>query len=109
MQAAATDKHTVSVTSSQVGYLGTFTLDANNIDTGNGGTVGWSFSVSDGALVYLAAGQTVVHIFFLMVRHAPRCTLFPYTTLFRSHGTEDKPVITSSAQSGSVTEDTDGA
>src|SRR3712207_6888342 len=26
-------------------------------------------------------------IFFLMIRRPPRSTLFPYTTLFRSHGT----------------------
>src|SRR5260221_3914937 len=28
-------------------------------------------------------------IFFLMIRRPPRSTLFPYTTLFRSRGTED--------------------
>src|SRR5256885_208338 len=27
--------------------------------------------------------------FFLMIRRPPRSTLFPYTTLFRSHGTQD--------------------
>src|SRR2546422_4170321 len=26
------------------------------------------------------------HFFFLMIRRPPRSTLFPYTTLFRSHG-----------------------
>src|SRR2546429_6378094 len=26
-----------------------------------------------------------MHIFFLMIRRPPRSTLFPYTTLFRSH------------------------
>src|SRR6266568_6342800 len=26
--------------------------------------------------------------FFLMIRRPPRSTLFPYTTLFRSHGTD---------------------
>src|SRR3712207_9201247 len=28
----------------------------------------------------------VVLFFFLMIRRPPRSTLFPYTTLFRSHG-----------------------
>src|ERR1035438_1601294 len=28
-------------------------------------------------------------IFFLMIRRPPRSTLFPYTTLFRSHGRPD--------------------
>src|SRR2546426_9222532 len=28
--------------------------------------------------------------FFLMIRRPPRSTLFPYTTLFRSHSTESR-------------------
>src|SRR2546430_12538075 len=30
--------------------------------------------------------QTMLFIFFLMIRRPPRSTLFPYTTLFRSRG-----------------------
>src|SRR5689334_23963590 len=30
------------------------------------------------------------HIFFLMIRRPPRSTLFPYTTLFRSHARDDR-------------------
>src|SRR5256885_13236945 len=30
-------------------------------------------------------GRVMVLIFFLMIRRPPRSTLFPYTTLFRSH------------------------
>src|SRR2546430_17094202 len=29
--------------------------------------------------------KRVIHFFFLMIRRPPRSTLFPYTTLFRSH------------------------
>src|SRR5438309_7462944 len=29
--------------------------------------------------------QCIFYIFFLLIRHPPRSTLFPYTTLFRSH------------------------
>src|SRR3712207_8410026 len=29
-----------------------------------------------------------ISFFFLMIRRPPRSTLFPYTTLFRSHGDE---------------------
>src|SRR2546430_7019727 len=29
--------------------------------------------------------------FFLMIRRPPRSTLFPYTTLFRSHGGHGRP------------------
>src|SRR3954465_16092684 len=31
-------------------------------------------------------------VFFLMIRRPPRSTLFPYTTLFRSNGSEPKIV-----------------
>src|SRR3712207_8142547 len=31
----------------------------------------------------------MVWCFFLMIRRPPRSTLFPYTTLFRSHGSTD--------------------
>src|SRR2546422_9737287 len=31
--------------------------------------------------------QTIFSFFFLMIRRPPRSTLFPYTTLFRSHAT----------------------
>src|SRR2546430_16103880 len=30
--------------------------------------------------------RAVIPFFFLMIRRPPRSTLFPYTTLFRSHG-----------------------
>src|SRR2546422_8144859 len=32
-----------------------------------------------------------LYFFFLMIRRPPRSTLFPYTTLFRSHGGRDRP------------------
>src|SRR2546430_17148016 len=32
--------------------------------------------------------QNEPHLFFLMIRRPPRSTLFPYTTLFRSHQRE---------------------
>src|SRR2546429_4718463 len=32
------------------------------------------------------AMKTAISFFFLMIRRPPRSTLFPYTTLFRSHG-----------------------
>src|SRR4051794_41300937 len=35
----------------------------------------------------------VVVFFFLMIRRPPRFTLFPYTTLFRSHGSADRPPV----------------
>src|SRR5256885_12206389 len=39
--------------------------------------------------VLLSTSADVVHcFFFLMIRRPPRSTLFPYTTLFRSHQVE---------------------
>src|SRR6266550_8362554 len=44
------------------------------------------------------ANIVVVHFislsffFFLMIRRPPRSTLFPYTTLFRSHRVVDEPI-----------------
>src|SRR5438105_15633678 len=32
----------------------------------------------------------LLFFFFLMIRRPPRSTLFPYTTLFRSHGADDR-------------------
>src|SRR5258705_10808286 len=39
----------------------------------------------DGSGLYLSAGDFSCNFFFLMIRRPPRSTLFPYTTLFRSH------------------------
>ena len=39
-------------------YVGTFSLNSSNIDTGQ--SVGWSFTVSDSAINNLKAGQTLV-------------------------------------------------
>src|SRR5256884_7250370 len=37
----------------------------------------------------------MLFFFFLMIRRPPRSTLFPYTTLFRSHGVADFPRLAS--------------
>src|SRR5258707_15588835 len=38
------------------------------------------------AAVQKHTGLRFIFFFFLMIRRPPRSTLFPYTTLFRSHG-----------------------
>src|SRR2546422_524287 len=35
---------------------------------------------------FSSPGPGPIFFFFLMIRRPPRSTLFPYTTLFRSHG-----------------------
>src|SRR5690242_21397451 len=39
--------------------------------------------------MYLAVTPHAILFFFLMIRRPPRSTLFPYTTLFRSHNRAD--------------------
>ena len=61
------DTHTATATPAAGGYLGTFVLDTSNIDTGNGGSVGWTFTVSDGALDFLSQGQTLTQTYTVEV------------------------------------------
>src|SRR3712207_9105170 len=49
----------------------------------------------------------IVMFFFLMIRRPPRSTLFPYTTLFRSHGGVDA-VDQRRGQDRGVTDGTEG-
>src|SRR5438105_1774031 len=53
------DTHTAAFAPQAAGYLGSFTLDSTSIDTVNGGTVGWSFQVADGASEYRQASPTL--------------------------------------------------
>src|SRR6266516_6723720 len=47
-----------------------------------------------------ALTQAVYLFFFLMIRRPPRSTLFPYTTLFRTHPTSDRAGELGRARSG---------
>src|SRR2546423_14099949 len=42
-------------------------------------------------LITCCGPSRVFFFFFLMIRRPPRSTLFPYTTLFRSRGTDPLP------------------
>jgi serralysin len=55
--ADASDAHTATFTAKGTGYLGTFSLNNSQIDTAD--SVGWSLTVSDSQIDYLAAGQTL--------------------------------------------------
>jgi serralysin len=59
------DTHTASFAARATGYLGTFSLDTANIDSGD--TVTWSFSVSDSAMDNLKAGQTKTQLYDVTV------------------------------------------
>jgi VCBS repeat-containing protein len=115
-----TDTHkVVSVVPQGAGYLGSFTLGALTDTTGAtteifpwgpvvvrpAGTVPVSFSVPDGALDFLAAGQTLVQSYAVTIddfHNGPATQIVPVTLI----GTNDPTVITSTAAaaSGSMTD-----
>src|SRR3984893_14090836 len=102
-----TDTHkVVSVVPQGAGYLGSFTLGTIADSTGGvTGSIPWSFAVADGALDFLAAGQTLVQSYAVTIGdfHNGPATQIVTVTLT---GTNDVPVITSTAAAatGSVTE-----
>lgn len=62
------DAHTVSVTPAASGFLGTLTATVTNTATGDGaGVVTWSFSVPDGALDHLRAGETLSQTYTIAI------------------------------------------
>jgi VCBS repeat-containing protein len=101
-----TDTHTATAVAQGTGYLGSFTLGTVSDSTGGAtGSVGWNFSVVDGALDFLAAGQTLVQKYNVTVADNHGGTVVQVVTVALT-GTNDAPVITSTAAAatGSVTE-----
>jgi len=101
-----TDTHTASFAAQGAGYLGTFTLAPITQDSGNGGTgqLGWSFSVDNSAIDYLAAGESLVQHYNVMVDDGHGGTAVQTVTV-TINGANDAPMITSTAPSQAVTED----
>src|SRR6202023_282121 len=106
-----TDTHTATAVAQGTGYLGSFTL-GTLADSTNGatGSVGWNFSVADGALDFLAAGQTLVQKYNVTVDDGHGGAAVQVVTVTLT-GTNDVPVITSTvaAATGSVAELAGGA
>ena len=99
-----TDVHIISAAA--VGTpLGTLTATkaADTTSTGTGGNVAWSYSVADGAVEYLAAGQTKVESFTVTVDdgHGGVVTKQVDVTIT---GTNDAPIVAATAATGAVTE-----
>jgi VCBS repeat-containing protein len=100
------DTHTASAVAQGAGYLGSFTLGPVSDGTGGAtGSVVWNFSVPDGALDFLAAGQTLIQKYDVTVddRHGGTASQVVTVTLT---GTNDVPIITStvSPAAGAVNE-----
>src|SRR5205085_668227 len=75
-------------------------------DGAGGHSVGWSFSVADSALDSLQDGQVLTQKYDVTVSDGHGGSKVETVTVTIT-GTNDAPVITSGAQSGSVTEDAD--
>ena len=104
-QVSAVLAHGYALTAAQQNALvNAFTIGAashSNI-TGNG-SIGWHYDMADSALDFLGTDDVVTLTYTVQVAdgHGGNASR---TSPFTVHGTEDKPVITSGAQSGSATE-----
>src|SRR5438132_606744 len=84
-------------------FRSTFSLDPLTPDSTDGvtGSVGWHFSVTDGALDFLAAGQQLTRTEEHTTELQPHsATLYPLP--LTNTNSNDAPVITSAAQAGPV-------
>ncbi|MCC0013818.1 MAG: hypothetical protein H6877_10945, partial [Rhodobiaceae bacterium] len=74
------------------------------------GTARWTYTVADNALDFLAAGETLTIIYDVTVRDGSATAnagSVPQQVVVTITGTNDQPVITSGAQTGSVEETAD--
>ncbi|WP_157237047.1 VCBS domain-containing protein, partial [Endozoicomonas elysicola] len=104
-----TDVQTVSVTSDNSGYLGTFTPTVSNNTTGDGtGQVDWTFSVPDADIDYLTKDQVVTQTYTVTVNDGQGGTVDQQVSVTIT-GTNDVPTITAATDvAGAVTEIVDG-
>ncbi len=102
--AATTDTHTASVVAQGTGYVGSLTLGALTDSTGGQtGSFTWTFSAPDGALDFLALGQTKIQAYNVTISdNHGGTTVQPVTVTLT--GTNDAPTIALVTGSGSVTE-----
>ena len=89
-----TDTHTASFAAQGTGYLGTFSLAPITQDSGNGGTgqLGWSFSVDNSAIDYLATGENLVQRYNVTLDDGHGGTAVQTVTV-TINGTNDAPVM----------------
>jgi T1SS-143 domain-containing protein len=99
-----TDTHTVTFTPGGSNYLGTFTPTlAQDATGGTTGVVVWTFSVSDKAVEFLGAGQTLTQTYTVLVADNNGGFTTQDVTII-IHGTNEVPVI-GGVSTGDVTED----
>ena len=103
-----TDTHSASAaftsTTNSGGQLGSMTASVTtDTSNGTGGVTTWNYSVDDAAIQFLAAGQTVTETYTVTLADNNSGTTTQTVTVTIT-GTNDTPVITSSAQTGAITE-----
>ena len=103
------DVQSVSVTSDTTGYLGTFTPSISDNTTKDGtGQVGWTFSVPDADIDYLAKDQVVTQSYTVTVSDGNGGSVAQQVTVTIT-GTNDAPTIgVATDVSGAVIEIADG-
>ena len=97
------DTHTVETPVAEgTGYLGTFTAGPVT-EAGGSGTVAWQFTVDGADIQYLAQGQELKQLYDLTIDdgHGGSATQTVEVDLF---GTNDAPVFTGGATSGTIDE-----
>ncbi|WP_194712501.1 cadherin-like domain-containing protein, partial [Noviherbaspirillum soli] len=102
------DTHTATVVTSTAGALGQLTasISGDTTGTGKGGVVTWNYSVNASAVEYLAAGETKVEHFTVVLSDGRGGTV-ERTVTVNVIGTNDAPVLSGTqATLASGTEDT---
>ncbi|MBT9312860.1 VCBS domain-containing protein, partial [Leptothoe kymatousa] len=105
-----TDNHSITVTPDGINTtnLGALTVNPININSGEGKAFDWTFSVNDGDIDYLAAGETLTQVYTVTVTDTANTTATQTVTI-TINGTNDVPVIETATATGAVTEIADGA
>ena len=91
------DLHTVIVTPGGTPYVGVFLAGLSDPATGDGaGTITWTYTIGDGAVDYLAAGESLVQTYDITVSDTSGGS-FVRTVTVTVQGSNDVPVITGTA------------
>ena len=104
--ANALDTHTASFAARGTDYLGTFSLNTATIDSGD--SLVWSFSVSDSAIDYLNAGQTLTQLYDVTIDDGHGGTVVQTITITVNGAADDAARVSRKALrgKGSDTDDT---
>lgn len=95
--ADSTDLHSAAFAALGSGYLGTFSLNTGGIDSSD--SVGWSFMVSDSAINYLKAGQTLTQLYDVTIDDGHGGTAIQTVTI-TINGADDATTKTNPGKGG---------